>query len=948
MANAIRFLSMDAIERAGDGHPGTPLGSADTVTALFAHHLKFNPKDPLWFDRDRVVLSNGHGSMLLYSLLYLSGYDTIGIDQVSSFRELGSHCEGHPEIDPSCGIETTTGPLGQGIANAAGMAVAEAFLNSWLGPDIVDHRTYAMVGDGCLQEGLGQEIISLAGHLRLGKLTFLWDDNKMTDDGVIDIASRDDMPARFRLSGWHVQEVDGHDAEAVSAALLLAKKDPRPSMIACATIIGRGLPKIEGTRAAHSSRLHRELTDAARRYLDWPHPAFVVPDDILAAWRDTGKRSAADYAAWQARAEALPADKKRLLARLQEGRLPEGWDKPLRDFKAQAQKERKPQYGITLSSDLVDMLSDAIPELVSGAPDLEGATQHKRRLKPFGAADPGGRYVHYGIREHAMGAMLNGMAAHGGVVPVGVTYLVFSDYMRPTLRLAAMMKLPVQFVFSHDSIGIGRNGPTHQPVEYLASLRAIPNMLTLRPADAVEAAECWEIALANRDGPSALIFARQPLQPVRGGRGPRTCRAAAPMCWPRPAAAPGAPPSSPPARRWRWPWRRASCCRASACRLRWCRCRAGRCSRRRTRPTAPASSAAARPASASRRRCGSAGTAISARTAASSACAATAPPAPRTSSTPISASPRRTSPPRCAQAVSRRGPFLSLGEKVSPQATDEGQRWAPRREPRGTTPVPGSGTPSGASRHLLPEERGVTRAVPSPTADCHPFPHSAIPPTGYVAPPNRQGRRHAKDRLSRPFHHRPAGDAAPPVLPPHLRRAPAHRAGRGAGATGRRRGGHRQQGRPARPAAGQAARIEADRRGRHRHRLRRQGLLRRARHRRGQYPRLCPAHGAGAYVRPDAGAAPQRRVPYREDTLNGEWQKAGQFFFFNHPIQDLGGARLGIIGEGVLGQRVAELGKAFGMVTLFAAHKGVAAWGRSDTPWDECWKRATSSPCTAR
>jgi transketolase len=516
MANAIRFLSMDAIQRAGDGHPGTPLGSADTVTALYAHHLKFNPKDPLWFDRDRVVLSNGHGSMLLYSLLYLSGYDKIGIDQVSSFRELGSHCEGHPEIDPACGIETTTGPLGQGIANAAGMAVAEAFLNSWLGPDIVDHRTYAMVGDGCLQEGLGQEIISLAGHLRLGKLTFLWDDNKMTDDGVIDIASRDDMPARFRLSGWHVQEVDGHDAEAVSAALLLAKKDPRPSMIACATIIGRGLPKIEGTRAAHSARLHQEQTDAARRYLNWPHPPFVVPDEILAAWRETGRRSAADYAAWQARVAALAPDKKRLLERLQAGRLPEGWEKPLREFGSRAGKERSAQYGIKLSSDMVDALSDAIPELISGAPDLEGATQHKRRLAPFGAADHGGRYVHYGIREHAMGAMLNGMAAHGGVVPVGVTYLVFSDYMRPTLRLAAMMNLPVQFVFSHDSIGIGRNGPTHQPVEYLASLRAIPNMLTLRPADAVEAAECWEIALGRRTGPASLIFARQPLEAVRG------------------------------------------------------------------------------------------------------------------------------------------------------------------------------------------------------------------------------------------------------------------------------------------------------------------------------------------------------------------------------------------------------------------------------------------------
>lgn len=515
MAQAIRFLSMDAIERAGDGHPGTPLGAADTVTALFTRHLKFNPADPLWFDRDRFVESNGHGSMLLYALLHLSGYEKIGIEAIRGFRELGSPCEGHPEYDPSCGIETTTGPLGQGIANAAGMAVAEAFLSKWLGSDLVDHYTYALVGDGCLQEGVGHEVISLAGHLRLGKLVFLWDDNRMTDDGVIDLASSDDMHARFRISGWHVQDVDGHDVEAVAAAILLAKKDPRPSMIACRTVIGRGLPGIEGTRAAHSARLHREQTDAARRYLDWPHPPFEIPDDILGAWREAGRRSLPAYEAWQARVAALSPEKRRELDRLREGRLPDGWERPLRAFQEKAARERSAVHGIKLSSDIVDLLAEAIPELLSGAPDLEGATQHKRRLAPFTAADHGGRYVHYGIREHAMGAMLNGMAAHGGVVPVGVTYLVFSDYLRPTLRLAAMMSLPVAFVFSHDSIGIGRNGPTHQPVEYLASLRAIPNMLVLRPADAVEAAECWEAALARRSGPSSLIFARQPLEPAR-------------------------------------------------------------------------------------------------------------------------------------------------------------------------------------------------------------------------------------------------------------------------------------------------------------------------------------------------------------------------------------------------------------------------------------------------
>jgi transketolase len=508
---------MDAIERAGDGHPGTPLGAADTATALFTRHLKFNPKDPLWFDRDRFVESNGHGSMLLYALLHLSGYEKIGIEEVRRFRELGSPCEGHPELDPAAGIEITTGLLGQGIANAAGMAVAEAYLSKWLGRGIVDHHTFALVGDGCLQEGVGHEVISLAGHLRLGKLTFLWDDNRMTDDGAIDIATSDDMLARFRISGWHVQEVDGHDIEAVSAACMLARRDPRPSMIACTTVIGRGLPKVEGTRAAHSARVTKELTQAARAYLDWPHPPFEVPAEILEAWRDAGRRSLPEYEAWQARVAALGPDQRRLLDRLREGRLPEGWERPLLEFRDRALKAPAAEYGIKLSGDLVDRLAEAIPELLSGAPDLEGATQHKRKLTPFTAQDHGGRYVHYGIREHVMGAMLNGMAAHGAVVPVGVTYLVFSDYLRPTLRLAAMMGLPVQFVFSHDSIGIGRNGPTHQPVEYLASLRAIPNMLVLRPADAVEAAECWEVAIARRTGPSSLIFARQPLQPVRSG-----------------------------------------------------------------------------------------------------------------------------------------------------------------------------------------------------------------------------------------------------------------------------------------------------------------------------------------------------------------------------------------------------------------------------------------------
>ena len=519
MANAIRFLAMDACERVGEGHPGTPLGAADITTALFTRHLKFNPADPLWFDRDRFVLSAGHGSMLLYALLHLSGYAGMPIEALKRFRELGSPCEGHPEFCPAHGIEVTTGPLGQGVANAAGMAVAEAFLAAQLGPELIDHRSYALLGDGCLQEGVAQEVASLSGHLRLGKLTWLWDDNRMTDDGAIGIAQSEDLPARFRAANWQVLEVDGHDMDAVDAALSLARRDPRPSFIACRTIIGRGIPGVEDTRAAHSGKLTRALTDAARQALDWPHAAFEVPEDVAAAWHAAGRRSLPRYEAWQAHIAALPPEKRRLLDRLREGRLPEGWQDGLRTYASRAAAERLTQHGWKTCGEIVEIAAAAIPEMLAGAPDLEAATQHKRKLSSFTTEDRGGRYMHYGVREHAMGSMLNGMAAHGGVVPSGVTYLVFSDYERPAFRMAAMMGLPVLFAFTHDSIGIGRNGPTHQPVEYLASLRAIPNLLVFRPADAVEAAECWELAIAHRTGPSCLIFARQPQEAVRQAAG---------------------------------------------------------------------------------------------------------------------------------------------------------------------------------------------------------------------------------------------------------------------------------------------------------------------------------------------------------------------------------------------------------------------------------------------
>ncbi|AXL48669.1 transketolase [Paraburkholderia caffeinilytica] len=515
LADAIRFLSIDSILRAGEGHQGVPLGMAEIATALFTRHLKFNPADPAWPDRDRFVLSNGHGSLLLYSLLYLTGYEAIGIDQLKTFRELGSHCAGHPEYDPAHGIEATTGPLGQGIANAFGMAIAEAYLAAKFGRALVDHYTYAFVGDGCLQEGIGQEMISLAGHLRLGKLILCWDDNQITDDGSTALSISEDVCARFRVAGWQVIEVDGHDLEAVSAALTIARADPRPSMIACKTVIGRGIVRLQGQRGGHSGKLFQADADAARAQLGWPHAPFHVPSDVLGAWREAGRRSSEEYNAWHARLAALPDAQCAEFERVMAGGLPEGWRDVLDDYRKRAVERDEPQPGITVSGEISDLFAPLLPERMVGCADLEAPTGHKRQLHAFTADDPSGAYVHCGVREHLMGAMANGMAAHGGIVATSVTYLAFSDYQRPAMRMAALMGLPVHYVFSHDSIGVGKNGPTHQPVEILASLRAMPNMRVLRPADAVEAAECWALALEHRRGPSTLVFARQALPLVR-------------------------------------------------------------------------------------------------------------------------------------------------------------------------------------------------------------------------------------------------------------------------------------------------------------------------------------------------------------------------------------------------------------------------------------------------
>ena len=515
LANAIRFLAIDAIVSAGEGHQGVPLGMAEIATALYMRHLKFDASDPTWPDRDRVVLSNGHGSMLLYALLYLTGYERIDLDQIRSFRQFGSRCEGHPEFDPASGIEVTTGPLGQGIANALGMAIAEAYLNARFGSAVVNHRTYAFVGDGCLQEGVGQEMIALAGHLRLSKLTLLWDDNRITDDGSTDLSISEDVAERFRVADWHVLEVDGHDLEAVCAAIGAAHADPRPSLIACRTIIARGIPRLQGQRGGHGARLYEADATQARELLNWPYGTFEVPADLLAPWRAAGRRGRDERDAWHLRLSMMRDGERVQFERMLAGGLPQELGSILADYKRAAVNAATLPSGIFISAEINDALVELMPERMVACADLEAPTNHKRRLTAFDAGNRAGAYVHCGVREHLMGAMANGMAAHGGIVPLAVTYLAFSDYERAAMRMAAMMGLPVKFVFSHDSIGIGRNGPTHQPVEILASLRAIPNMLVLRPADAVEAAECWEIAYEHRSGPSALVFARQELPLVR-------------------------------------------------------------------------------------------------------------------------------------------------------------------------------------------------------------------------------------------------------------------------------------------------------------------------------------------------------------------------------------------------------------------------------------------------
>jgi transketolase len=514
MANAIRALSMDAVEKANSGHPGMPMGMADVATVLFTQFLKYDPRHPHWPDRDRFILSAGHGSMLLYSLLHLTGYDDMPLEQLKQFRQLGSKTAGHPEYGFAAGIETTTGPLGQGLGNSVGFALAERILNARFGDDLVSHYTYVLAGDGCLMEGISHEAISLAGHLRLSKLILLWDNNSISIDGPTSLSTSENQIARFQAANWATLEVDGHDTNAVAAALAKARTHDRPTLIACKTIIGYGAPTKAGTAATHGSPLGKDEVAGARAKLGWAYEPFVVPDEIRAAWTKAGQRGAADYAAWAKRHDVSQhrAEHDRVMAR----ELPEKFASTISELKTAIATEAPKIATRQSSQKVIEALVPIMPELIGGSADLTGSNNTKAKsATQIKAGAYGGNYIYYGIREHEMAAAMNGLALHGGIVPFGGTFLVFTDYCRPSIRLAAIMHQRVIYVMTHDSIGLGEDGPTHQPIEHLAALRAMPNLLVFRPADTMETAECWALALTQKNRPSILALTRQALPHLR-------------------------------------------------------------------------------------------------------------------------------------------------------------------------------------------------------------------------------------------------------------------------------------------------------------------------------------------------------------------------------------------------------------------------------------------------
>lgn len=516
MANAIRFLAMDAVQKANSGHPGMPMGMADAVTVLFNRFIKIDPSKPDWPDRDRFVLSAGHGSMLLYAIHHLIGYSDMPMSELAAFRQMGSKTAGHPEYGHALGIETTTGPLGQGIATAVGMAIAEQMMAARFGGALANHFTYVVAGDGCLQEGISHEAIDLAGHLKLRKLIVMWDDNRISIDGDTDLSTSMNQIARFRAAGWDAQAVDGHDPQAVAKAIARARKSRKPSLIACRTRIGKGAASMEGSHKTHGAALGDKEIAATREKLGWSYPAFFIPSDIKAAWEDVAVRGRAARQTWEIRREASRSRKRyeELVGR----EIGPELARRLAKFRAEHRGKATKVATRQASQMALEVINDVTPLTIGGSADLTGSNlTMTAQTKPITPGDFKGRYLHYGIREHGMGAAMNGIALHGGFIPYGGTFLVFSDYARGAIRLSALMGLPVVYVLTHDSIGLGEDGPTHQPVEHLAMLRATPNLNVFRPADIIETAECWELALTEASTPSALALSRQALPMLRQG-----------------------------------------------------------------------------------------------------------------------------------------------------------------------------------------------------------------------------------------------------------------------------------------------------------------------------------------------------------------------------------------------------------------------------------------------
>ncbi len=512
LSNAIRFLSIDAVQKANSGHPGMPMGMADVATVLFKYYLRFNPKNPSWLNRDRFILSAGHGSMLLYSLLYLTGYKKIKLEDIKNFRQLNSICAGHPEYEKDSGIETTTGPLGQGLSNSVGMAVGQEILKKKFGSDLINNKTYVMASDGDLMEGISHESMSLAGHLNLKNLIVFFDNNKISIDGPTSLSVSDNYKKRFESYGWSFQEINGHNFKQIFNAIKKANKSKKPSIISCKTIIGFGSPNKSGKASSHGSPLGDDEIKLVRKKLKWKHNAFEIPEKIIESWREMGSKGEKLEAEWNNILSKKNTKIQEEYERLKKGELPLELDKIIGDEKLKFFQTKPKMATRQCSSSVINSLSSILPELIGGSADLSGSNNTKtEKSKVITAKNFAGNYIHYGVREHAMAGIMNGLALYGCLIPFGGTFLIFSDYLKPSMRLSALMKLRVIFIFSHDSIGLGEDGPTHQPVEQLEHLRAIPNLNVFRPADINETLECWEIALKSKDNPSAIALSRQKL-----------------------------------------------------------------------------------------------------------------------------------------------------------------------------------------------------------------------------------------------------------------------------------------------------------------------------------------------------------------------------------------------------------------------------------------------------